>query len=179
MRVIYRGGIKMKKKNVLKLLSGVCLCGVLTAAVLPSIIARAEESTNKKISNQDIIKMSEALNMSTDSEVYDIGTNPYRIFDVNNTDFEKLFVSSKVTDFKNYSFSGNSRAAISSEYSRERAFGTGVDINVPIYDVSANIDANFQTNISTALQTVNEEYYEYFERYQQTRVITTDWLSRD
>lgn len=169
----------MKKKNVISLLSSICLSGVLAAAILPSIIVRAEESSSTTITSQDIIKMSEALNMSTDSEVYDIGTNPYRIFDVNNAAFEKLFVSSRITDFKNYSFSGNSRAAISSEYSRERAFGTGVDINVPIYDVSANIDANFQTNISTALQTVNEEYYEYFERYQQTRVITTDWTSRD
>ena len=169
----------MKKKNAISLLSSICLTGVLAAAILPSIIVRAEESSNTTITSQDIIKMSEALNMSTDSEVYDIGTNPYRIFDVTNEGFANLFVSSKVTDFKNYSFSGNSRAAISLEYSKERAFGSGVDINVPIYDVSANIDANFQTNISSSLQTKNEEYYEYFERYQQTRVITTDWTSRD
>lgn len=168
-----------RQSKAIKFICSICLTLAILVSVVPAMPVTAAEATTTEITSQDIIKMSEALNMSTDSEVYDIGTNPYRIFDVNNTGFANLFVSSKVTDFKNYSFSGNSRAAISSEYSRERAFGSGVDINVPIYDVSANIDANFQTNISSSLQTVNEEYYEYFERYQQTRVITTDWLSRD
>lgn len=170
----------MKRQfKAIKFICSICLTFAILVSVVLAMPVTATEATTTEITSQDIIKMSEALNMSTDSEVYDIGTNPYRIFDVNNAGFASLFVSSKVTDFKNYSFSGNSRAAISSEYSRERAFGSGVDINVPIYDVSANIDANFQTNIRSSLQTVNEEYYEYFERYQQTRVITTDWLSRD
>lgn len=168
-----------RQSKAIKFICSICLTLAILVSVVPMIPVSAAEAITTEITSQDIIKMSEALNMSTDSEVYDIGTNPYRIFDVTNEGFANLFVSSKVTDFKNYSFSGNSRAAISSEYSRERAFGSGVDINVPIYDVSANIDANFQTNISSSLQTVNEEYYEYFERYQQTRVITTDWLSRD
>ena len=168
-----------RQSKAIKFICSICLMLAILVSVVPAMPVTVAEATTTEITSQDVIKMSEALNMSTDSEVYDIGTNPYRIFDVNNAGFASLFVSSKVTDFKNYSFSGNSRAAISSEYSRERAFGSGVDINVPIYDVSANIDANFQTNISSSLQTVNEEYYEYFERYQQTRVITTDWLSRD
>lgn len=168
-----------RQSKAIKFICSICLTLAILVSVVPMIPVSAAEAITTEITSQDIIKMSEALNMSTDSEVYDIGTNPYRIFDMTNKEFANLFVSSKVTDFKNYSFSGNSRAAISSEYSRERAFGSGVDINVPIYDVSANIDANFQTNISSSLQTVNEEYYEYFERYQQTRVITTDWLSRD
>ena len=168
-----------RQSKTIKFICSIFLTLVILVSVVPAMSVTVAEATTTDITSQDIIKMSEALNMSTDSEVYDIGTNPYRIFDVNNAGFTSLFVSSKVTDYKNYSFSGNSRAAISSEYSRERAFGSGIDINVPIYDVSANIDANFQTNISSSLQTVNEEYYEYFERYQQTRVITTDWLSCD
>ena len=168
-----------RQSKAIKFICSIFLTLVILVSVVPAMSVTVAEATTTDITSQDIIKMSEALNMSTDSEVYDIGTNPYRIFDVNNAGFASLFVSSKVTDYKNYSFSGNSRAAISSEYSRERAFGSGIDINVPIYDVSANIDANFQTNISSSLQTVNEEYYEYFERYQQTRVITTDWLSCD
>ena len=154
-----------RQSKAIKFICSICLTLAILVSVVPAMPVTAAEATTTEITSQDIIKMSEALNMSTDSEVYDIGTNPYRIFDVTNERFANLFVSSKVTDFKNYSFSGNSRAAISSEYSRERAFGSGVDINVPIYDVSANIDANFQTNISSSLQTVNEEYYEYFIKF--------------
>ena len=159
---------------------GIFLLLALIVSITPTaVFASVAVASTTEISDQDVIKMSEALNMSTDSEVYDIGTNPYKIFDTKKDGFAGLFVSSANTDFKNLSFSGNSRAEISAEYSKERAYGSGLDIDVPIYDVSANVDTNFQTNISSSLQTVNEEYYEYFERYQQTRVITTDWLSRD
>jgi hypothetical protein len=123
-----------RQSKAIKFICSICLTLAMLVSVVPAMPVTAAEATTTEITSQDIIKMSEALNMSTDSEVYDIGTNPYRIFDVNNAGFASLFVSSKVTDFKNYSFSGNSRAAISSEYSRERAFGSGVDINVPIYD---------------------------------------------
>lgn len=141
------------------------------------ICVSAESST--KISEQDIIKVSEAINMSTNSEVYDIGTNPYRIFDVTNPDFVNLFISSNITDAKIYSFSSSSSAELSSEYSKEHAFGSDLDVNVPIYNLSANIDTNFKTNISSSLETINDEYYEYYESYRQTRVITTDWRARD
>lgn len=170
-------------KNMSKFLRStaiIVLSAIMSIMVVPSTsLAHADTTASTQLSEQDIVKMSEAINMSTDSEVYDIGTNPYRIFDVNNADFAKLFISSSVPDYKNYSFSASNRSDLSSEYSKERAFGSGLNVNVPIYNVSANIDTNFQTNISSSLQTVNDEYYEYFERYQQTRVITTDWLSRD
>ena len=171
----------MKRTSILaRSITSLFLLLALILSITPTVVfASVAVASTTEISDQDVIKMSEALNMSTDSEVYDIGTNPYKIFDTKKEGFSGLFVNSAITDFKNYSFSGNSRAAISSEYSKERAYGAGLDINVPIYDVSANVDTNFQTNISSSLQTVNEEYYEYFERYQQTRVITTDWLSRD
>ncbi|MDY3811244.1 MAC/perforin domain-containing protein, partial [Eubacterium sp.] len=170
-------------KNVSKFLRStavIVLSAIMSILIVPSTsLAYADTTASTHLSEQDIVKMSEAINMSTDSEVYDIGTNPYRIFDVNNADFAKLFISSSVPDYKNYSFSASNRSDLSSEYSKERAFGSGLNVNVPIYNVSANIDTNFQTNISSSLQTINDEYYEYFERYQQTRVITTDWLSRD
>ena len=172
-----------KMKNVSKFLRStavIVLSAIMSILIVPSTsLAYADTTASTHLSEQDIVKMSEAINMSTDSEVYDIGTNPYRIFDVNNADFAKLFISSSVPDYKNYSFSASNRSDLSSEYSKERAFGSGLNVNVPIYNVSANIDTNFQTNISSSLQTINDEYYEYFERYQQTRVITTDWLSRD
>ena len=172
-----------KMKNVSKFLRStavIVLSAIMSILIVPSTsLAYADTTASTQLSEQDIVKMSEAINMSTDSEVYDIGTNPYRIFDVNNADFAKLFISSSVPDYKNYSFSASNRSDLSSEYSKERAFGSGLNVNVPIYNVSANIDTNFQTNISSSLQTINDEYYEYFERYQQTRVITTDWLSRD
>ena len=172
-----------KMKNVSKFLKSavvLVLSAIMSIMVVPrTSLAYADTTSSTQLSEQDIVKMSEAINMSTDSEVYDIGTNPYRIFDVNNADFAKLFISSSVPDYKNYSFSASNRSDLSSEYSKERAFGSGLNVNVPIYNVSANIDTNFQTNISSSLQTINDEYYEYFERYQQTRVITTDWLSRD
>ena len=170
-------------KNVSKFLKSavvLVLSAIMSIMVVPrTSLVYADATSSTQLSEQDIVKMSEAINMSTDSEVYDIGTNPYRIFDVNNADFAKLFISSSVPDYKNYSFSASNRSDLSSEYSKERAFGSGLNVNVPIYNVSANIDTNFQTNISSSLQTINDEYYEYFERYQQTRVITTDWLSRD
>ena len=157
--------MKVVQKRISITLIVVALILASCAVFSGSSIAYAETASSTQLFEQDIVKMSEAINMSTDSEVYDIGTNPYRIFDVNNADFGKLFISSSVPDYKNYSFSASSRSDLSSEYSKERAFGSGLNVNVPIYNVSANIDTNFQTNISSSLQTINDEYYEYFERY--------------
>lgn len=168
-----------KKYNIMKIICSLLLSIALIFHSISMISPFPVEAATSEISDQDSIKMSEALNMSTDSEVYDIGANPYRIFDTNKDGFNKLFVNSEITDIKNISFSGNSRAEINSEYGKERATGLGVGAKAPIGGVSANISANFQTNISSSLKSINEEFYEYYETYKQTRVITTDWLARD
>lgn len=170
-------------KNVSKFLKSavvLVLSAIMSIMVVPrTSLAYADTTSSTQLSEQDIVKMSEGLNMSTDSEVYDIGTNPYRIFDVNNADFAKLFISSSVSDMIPIFCKGSSRAEISSDYGRQKSFGAGLNVDVPIYSVSANIDTNFDTNISTSLKTITDQYYEYYEIYKQTRVITTDWLSRD
>lgn len=171
-----------KQSKNTKVALSVCMALVMVLLAIPTtLLALAAESDSIAITQQDAVKMSEAFNLSTDSEVYDIGTNPYRIFDPHNQQFSQLFLSSNVSKNSNISFSGTSRASFSSQYSKERAISASSEISVPISAVSANIDANFETSIKTELNEskVNEEYFEYFERYQQTRVITTNWLSRD
>ena len=95
----------MKKvSKFLRSTAVIVLSAIMSILIVPSTsLAYADTTASTQLSEQDIVKMSEAINMSTDSEVYDIGTNPYRIFDVNNADFAKLFISSSVPDYKNFS----------------------------------------------------------------------------
>ena len=170
----------MKKiLKISKLICCFCLLFMLTILLVPEKAANAAEVEMQEISYQDILKMSTAMDMSTDSEFYDFGSNPYRIFDVENKEFYKLFLSPLISDFRNISFSGKSKEDISLMYNSEREHNTGLDVDIPIYEVKGNIDLNFKTNIASDITTINEEYFEYFERYQQTRLITTDWLSKD
>lgn len=168
-----------KQSKNTKVALSVCMALVMVLLAIPTtLLALAAESGTTKITDQDVIKVATALNMSTDSEVYDIGSG-YHIFDLNNKYFSELFTSAPKPLTDSYECFGNSRESISSAYSRERGLASNVESKVPVYDVSANIDTNFQTNISSSLQTVNEEYYEYYEAFKWTREIKADWLAHD
>lgn len=137
----------------------------------------AESST--QLSEQDLVKVSNAINMSTDVDLDEIGKHNYQIFDRSNPEFANLFVSSNKRSEKIYSISASSREEFSSKYGETRAFGVGIEAAVPVYDVSARIDSYFDTSVKSQVKTVNEEYFEYYEYYKRTRTISTDWLSRD
>ena len=81
-----------RQSKAVKFICSICLTLAMLVSVVPMIPVSATETDTTKITSQDVIKMSEALNMSTDSEVYDIGKNPYRIFDIYNLDFAKLYI---------------------------------------------------------------------------------------
>ena len=166
-----------KHKIAITVLSAAILATTaLGATLLPHALSA---DAIGEITEQDILKVACALNLSTDSDVYDLGLG-YQIFDVHNAEFSGLFTNnSDATREHNYSITGWNRAEFSSKYATDRAIGVDAEIKVPIYGVSAKIDANFQTSISSSLTSINEEYFEYWEHYQQTRVITTDWRARD
>lgn len=170
-------------KNIVRFLritAVIVLSVIMSITIVPNTsLSYADTATSTQLSEQDIVKMSEAIDMSTDSEVYDIGTNPYRIFNINNADFPKLFINSINTDNDIISFTGNSRLEISSNYATEKSVGASLGVDVPIYNVSANIDTNFKTSISKSLKNINDEYFAYYEVYKRTRVITTDWRAKD
>lgn len=166
----------------IKVLQSLLISLMFMCAVAFTSTANANINNSTKINEQDAIKLSQGLNLSTDDLVYDIGAKSYYIFDNAKLFQSNLFTNSQITDVRNISFTGRSKEELSKSYGKSRAINMerGITVPVPeIQEVSANIGMNFQTDISQSLTTVNEEYYEYFERYQQTRIITTDWKAYD
>jgi hypothetical protein len=153
------------------------LSGLLAIAGIGTGIAiKNASSDSATVSEQDMLKLSEGLDSTKKNDTFEIGDHPYDIFNYKAAGFSDLFTVNRTSSSQSStSVTGGSRAQVTSAYNTK--FGLSVGAKVPIQSVTIGTGTDFGMEIGNTLETINEEYFEYYETYKQTRSITTDWLS--
>ena len=141
-----------RKKNVVLMVVFVVIMAILLSfsawyGLNSSMPAQASTTTDA----DDVQRLAEALNVTTHSDTYSMGTESYKVFNVGNENFIKLF--NVVTDTYSYSpsFSARSLAEMSDKYSATYGvdFSAGVSIGgipkVPV-GISADVGTYFDLN---------------------------------
>lgn len=170
-----------RKKNVVVMVALVILMAILLSfsawyGLNDSVPAQASTTTDA----DDVQRLAEALNVTTHSDTYSMGTESYKVFDVGNEDFIKLF--NVVTDTYSYSpsFSARSLAEMSNKYSATYGvdFSAGVSIGgipkVPV-GISADVGTYFDLNYQSELDYIADEYYELYSTYKYSKIASIDW----
>lgn len=127
------------------------------------------------LTRSELVKLSEALDLSSVNTSVDMGDN-YKMFDVNNEDFQKVFLTSSYTiPAESNSIIGDSASSIAASYEDSFGFGGGINISVPVGNVGFDVSTNFDTSVKSSFQSVNEEYFEYWQVTKTMKIAQIDW----
>lgn len=138
------------------------------------------------LDNEDLIKLSEALDAVSSINSYEMGDKAKSVFDPQSETFIELVNKKAQKDFNShsYNFSGKSLYDISSKYAEnsQNGFSAGLELSggtlVPA-NVNADVASNFNREYSSELQQINDEYYEIYTTLKYSKSVVVDWLDPD
>lgn len=175
----------MLKRLLLALIVGILPISLITNAPfgsskeMPTIGTQQQTLTDgndlESLTHSELVKIAEALDLSSTNTPVDMGEN-YKIFDNYSEDFQNAFLTSAYTiPAESSSIIGDSAASIASSYEDKYGLGGSLNINVPVGSVNFGVSSSFDTGIKSSFQSVNEEYYEYWQVSKTMKIAQIDW----